>query len=272
MSLAFYPFYAERFEAATTHLSMLEDGAFNRLLRLCWRSPGCKVPDDKGWIYRQMRAGNAAEKAAIDRVLAEFFKRGKGKIWNAKLLEIHAQVSAAHLNKSEAGKRGAAAKALKRNKTDTSTAEATLKQPEPEPKEEKREANASQKKTRGSRLSADWFLPVEWGEWALGEGLTRDEIRAEADKFRDYWLARAGPQGVKLDWQATWRNWIRTAKERVYANRNSGRIPQGGQRVNPALDQIARLSGIGAAPGDGGIRVGSPGEEIGSLWVGTRPQ
>lgn len=137
MSLAYFPFYPDRYEADTAHLTLLEDGAYNRLLRLCWRSPGCKMPDDKAWIHRQMRAGTPAEKAAVDRVLAEFFKRGKGKIWNAKLLEIHAQVSVAHLQKSEAGKRGAAAKALKKAETASSNAEATLKQPEPEPEPNK---------------------------------------------------------------------------------------------------------------------------------------
>jgi hypothetical protein len=31
-----------------------------------------------------------------------------------------------------------------------------------------------------------------------------------ADSFRDFWIAKAGTGGVKLDWQATWRNWIRS--------------------------------------------------------------
>ena len=137
MSLAYFPLYPDRYEADTAHLTILEDGAYNRLLRLCWRCPQCKMPDDDAWIYRQMRATSAAEKGAVDRVLAEFFKRGKGKVWNPKLLEIHAQVSEAHLNKSEAGKRGAAAKALKKAENASSTASAALKQPEPEPEPER---------------------------------------------------------------------------------------------------------------------------------------
>jgi hypothetical protein len=31
----------------------------------------------------------------------------------------------------------------------------------------------------------------------------------ELDAFRDYWIAQPGQRGVKLDWDATWRNWIR---------------------------------------------------------------
>ena len=57
-----------------------------------------------------------------------------------------------------------------------------------------------------SRLKADWELPQEWGDWAETEGLTGEEILREAEKFRDYWL---GNGKTKVDWEATWRNWIR---------------------------------------------------------------
>jgi len=108
---------------------MLEDGAYNRLLRLCWRTPGCKMPNDMAWIFRQVRAVSKDDKAAVATVLGEFFTRGRGKIWNERLLEVHVQVSVAHENKSEAGKKGAAAKALKSNKTEASTAKPLPKQP-----------------------------------------------------------------------------------------------------------------------------------------------
>lgn len=48
--------------------------------------------------------------------------------------------------------------------------------------------------------------------------------------------------------------------------------PQGTQRPDPALEQIARLTGIGSASRDGRGGVGSAGEEDGSLWLGARPQ
>jgi len=133
VSLAYFPFYVDRYEGDTAHLSMLEDGAYNRILRLCWRSPGCKIPDDRVWIYRQMRATSDAERTAIDAILAEYFRRAKGKTWNPKLLEIYEQVSDAHRIRSEAGKQGVAAKALKKANKTPSNALAKLKQPEPEP-------------------------------------------------------------------------------------------------------------------------------------------
>ncbi|THF64341.1 hypothetical protein [Pseudothauera rhizosphaerae] len=67
------------------------------------------------------------------------------------------------------------------------------------------------RRTRGARLPADWALPKPWGEWALAEQptWTPEHVRWVADNFRDYWLGRAGKDAVKVDWQATWRTWVR---------------------------------------------------------------
>jgi Helix-turn-helix domain len=56
------------------------------------------------------------------------------------------------------------------------------------------------KSARGSRLPPNW----------TPEG---DYDREELEGFRDYWIAKAGKDGVKLDWQATWRNWLRNSKQ-----------------------------------------------------------
>jgi len=53
---------------------------------------------------------------------------------------------------------------------------------------------------RGTRLPTDW------------EPCEHLDRRDELAKFRDYWLAVPGSKGCKLDWDATWRNWIRNAK------------------------------------------------------------
>lgn len=73
--------------------------------------------------------------------------------------------------------------------------------------------NISKITKRGSRLPTDWDLPTEWGEWALKEGLTRQQVLNEEDSFRDYWIAKSGKDAVKVDWEATWRSWIRKSKE-----------------------------------------------------------
>lgn len=63
---------------------------------------------------------------------------------------------------------------------------------------------------RGTRLASDWVIPEEWREFAKQEkGWSDHDVSAEANEFRDYWIAQSGAKGVKADWQATWRNWVR---------------------------------------------------------------
>lgn len=93
---------------------------------------------------------------------------------------------------------------------------------------------------RGKRLSPDWTLPDEWASWAK-VNVTDDEaaIMDQADQFRDYWIAQPGQKGVKLDWQATWRNWMRRARLR----RPSNGFSRGGQPQvsSPMADIVARM-------------------------------
>ena len=69
------------------------------------------------------------------------------------------------------------------------------------------------KSKRACRLPDDWRLPMAWGQWAVGLGVPEETVRREAEKFADYRHAKAGVNATKLDWQATWRNWIRRACE-----------------------------------------------------------
>ena len=55
-------------------------------------------------------------------------------------------------------------------------------------------------KARGSRLPEDWHPRAE-------DGIDNLELA----KFRDYWKAVPGQKGIKLDWDATWRNWLRNS-------------------------------------------------------------
>jgi hypothetical protein len=71
------------------------------------------------------------------------------------------------------------------------------------------------KSKRGSRLSED-FVPREETIGKMREelGVSAQALVSEHRKFCDYWLSVAGSRGVKLDWDRTWCNWMRTAAER----------------------------------------------------------
>jgi hypothetical protein len=69
-------------------------------------------------------------------------------------------------------------------------------------------------KARGSRIAPDWSPSPADRQSARSEGMPETEIDRTAAKFRDFWTGKAGASGVKLDWPATWRNWVRSDCEK----------------------------------------------------------
>lgn len=101
----------------------------------------------------------------------------------------------------------------------------TIIEPSIEPSEEKE--GARKRTPRGSRLPEDWQLPREWGEWAVSRGWEPDEVIDEAETFRDYWISQPGQKGVKLDWGATWRTWVKRSQQyRNQGTKRNGRNEQ----------------------------------------------
>lgn len=86
----------------------------------------------------------------------------------------------------------------------------------PEAREEKKQVSPVPKSSsrKATRLPSDWQPTAGDLAFARQEGLSDREAQREAEKFRDYWLAKAGSGGTKLDWSRTWNNWVRTAAER----------------------------------------------------------
>lgn len=79
--------------------------------------------------------------------------------------------------------------------------------------EEKQRAGTHNDAARATRLPAELTLPDEWAAFCRA---TRPELNPQLvfDGFRDYWLAKAGRDGAKRDWAATWRNWVRNERQR----------------------------------------------------------
>lgn len=76
--------------------------------------------------------------------------------------------------------------------------------------EKRREDIKVAKATKGTRfLEVD--IADDWIEFCVKE---RPDLNVKAvfDSFKDYWAGVAGAKGVKLDWFATWRNWVRNQK------------------------------------------------------------
>ena len=90
-------------------------------------------------------------------------------------------------------------------------------------------------KTKGTRLSENWKPSIESQNFAIskigGEGAI-----SELDKFRDYWLSVPGQRGCKLDWDRTWKNWIRNSNQ---GNYNGSRGPRSLQNDSLSVSKAA---------------------------------
>lgn len=71
----YYEHHIGDYDAATAHLSMLEDAAYSRLMRLYYRKE-CPIPADIATACRLIRASSKDERKAVETVLREFFVLG----------------------------------------------------------------------------------------------------------------------------------------------------------------------------------------------------
>lgn len=131
--LPFLPLWVDDYEAATAHLSVIEDGAYMRLLRLMWRSPGCSIPDDQRWIQRHLRVDAKTYIEVVHPLIGEFFTKKNGKIFQRRLMAEWQRSTALVEKRSAAGKQAAAAKSLKKAENGSTIEQRLNNHPQPQP-------------------------------------------------------------------------------------------------------------------------------------------
>jgi hypothetical protein len=72
-------------------------------------------------------------------------------------------------------------------------------------------------RTRGTRIPDDFSATAEMIAWARKH--TPHVGARETEEFIDYWQAAPGQRGVKANWLATWRNWMRREQKRIEEQR-----------------------------------------------------
>lgn len=229
----YIPFYTSDFLGGTSGMTAATKGVYITLLSLMYEAEG---PLTQAWDTLARRSGCTlpAFKKAIETLVDDGkVEVSDAGIWSEKCDKHIAQRrERSDSAKAAAGKRWEKIKE-KQRKTDAN-AMRTQCQPEPEPEIEKEEPNGSSKKSgsgsskgKGTRLPYNWHLPMAWGEWAVAEGMDEFSVRREGDRFADYWHGLSGARGVKRDWQATWRNWIRKALDDRRPKSKAGKPQEG---------------------------------------------
>ena len=212
----FMPLWVADFLADTMDLDAAEVGAYLLLLMAQWSRDGKSLPNDSEKLRRIARCNR--NWAKVWSALEGYFCTDENGIYSKRLRLESQNVTSKRLVNSQNGALGGRPKSLKDIEPNKANGYVPPKRnesiPEPYIEEEKEEPKGSPKKTNlGSRILAEWKLPKDWGEWAVSEGMDDLSVRKQADRFRDYWLGISGKAGVKLDWQATWRNWVRRSLE-----------------------------------------------------------
>jgi uncharacterized protein YdaU (DUF1376 family) len=193
----YYQFHIGDYKSHTHHLSLMEDLAYRRLLDFYFLH---EQPIKHRDIARQI--GMREHEEDVMTVLNEFFiSTADGFVSPRADKEIKQ-----YKEFSEAGKRGAA------KRWSTPPNGEAISPPNATPiatNNHKPITNNQEKKTLGKRLATDFCLTKEWEDFCVEQ---RPELNPTKtfDQFKDYWIAQAGQKGVKLDWFATWRNWVRS--------------------------------------------------------------
>jgi uncharacterized protein YdaU (DUF1376 family) len=227
----YYQFNIGDYQSHTSHLSEIEDLVYRRLLDWYYLHE-TPIPLDEAEVSRQIRMRLHTESIAI--VLQEYFERtDDGWIHNRANKEI---AKAGY--KSEKASASAKARWSKKDANALPTQSESNATHNTLPITQDTKPNKENKK--GSRLSQDWFLSKSMGEWATQERPDID-VRQVAEQFKDYWIAQPGQKGVKLDWDATWRNWVRNTKAVKLNPADIGRVT-----VPPSNEPDAALEKIKA--------------------------
>lgn len=86
---------------------------------------------------------------------------------------------------------------------------------------------------RGTRVPDDFTPTPAMLTWVRAH--CPEVPAAEHERFMDYWRGVSGSRGVKRDWVATWRNWMRTAADDI----RKGKRPAAGPRRSTTDERVA---------------------------------
>ena len=184
-------------------LTMLQHGSYTLLIDACYdRETFPTLEQALEWTW----ASTEAEVEAVKFVLSRFFKLDKdGCYVQDRILEelLHYHKNA-DTNKRIAEEREAKRRE-KRTNREPSVDEAP---PNHKPLTINHKPITIVKTHRGTRLPTELEIPNEYIAFCHLERQDLDPHKVWA-QFRDYWTAQPGQKGVKTDWAATWRNWVR---------------------------------------------------------------
>lgn len=205
----YYQFHMGDYAAHTRGLSLLEDLAYRRLLDLYYLNER-PLNGRSTELAREIGMRDNADEVAY--ILGKFFTENEDGEWvNSRAQsEIDAYKTKAE-QQSRAGKASAEARKSKTYEPKATPVERPLNDRSTNQEPRTKNHKPIEERRRATRLPDDWRPSLELSEWARVERPDLDTSKTIAS-FGDYWRGKAGKDGAKLDWDATFRNWVRNER------------------------------------------------------------
>ena len=197
----YYQFNIGDYASHTRHLTAIEDIAYRRLLDLYYLH---ERPLNSGSASVARQINMREYESEVSSVLEEFFT-----LTDEGWINVRADKEIFHYRgKIEQASRAGKASAERRFNARSTDVQPTNNH---KPITNNQEIKNNIVTARGTRLSTDWELSEDQKQFCVKERPDLDPTKVSAG-FKDYWISVAGSKGVKKDWDATWRNWVRNQK------------------------------------------------------------
>jgi uncharacterized protein YdaU (DUF1376 family) len=199
----YYKFNIADWHLATSHLSLEEEAIYFRLINYYYDTEQA-IPEETQSVIRRLRLGSYSEIVGI--ILKEFFTL-ESNGWHHKRCddEISQYHDKAEVNQVN-GKKGGRPKKTQTVSKDNPDITLTKNH---KPLTNNHSIDVA-KAPKAKRLSLE-ELPKEWEDFCKKERPDLKPLNVW-NQFKDYWIAQGGQKGTKLDWFATWRNWVRSQR------------------------------------------------------------
>lgn len=212
----YYKFNIADYRKDTAHLTPMEHYIYRSLIDWYYLDE-LPIPKETESVTRRLSLDNHSLRL-LQNVLHDFFKLTETgyihKRIDVEIAEYHGMIKA----NTENGKKGGrpAKPVTKRDKTEplkSANRNESEINPNYKPLTINQEPITTIESLRGSRLNIPQIVD-EWINWAITERpeLTVSRVHMIYEQFSDHWKSQPGSKGIKLDWFATWRNWVRREK------------------------------------------------------------
>lgn len=241
------PLFTDAYLADTRHLNTIQHGAYLLMLMTAWRSGGCCLLDDDNYLAR-ITGLDKRTWVANKAILMSFWHLNDEQKWQQRRLMDERNYVEQLRNKNAAAGRASALKRLNRGSTTVQPKLNETSTPTPIPTQvRKKDTTYLSKEKRGSRIPDDFEPDASCHQLAEKLLLTNQDCQGALENFIDYWKAIPAAKGVKLDWQATFRNQLRhVSKQKGKANGTNqpyhkpGTVADGFAKVRAVIAEAER--------------------------------